>query len=233
MNRLIIAIGILLLGLLFLLLNGADGKVAGLTGDQIANLVYLLPMIALMGAGILAARRNWSQSARNFLIWLVIILVLATLSLFRQDALRIGERLMAGLMPGHAVTVTNKDGSREVLLSRDISGHFSATVTVNAQLIQMLVDTGASGIVLTYEDAVQVGIIPENLTYSTRVMTANGETTVAPIDLSTVEIGPIRRWGVKGLVARRGALDQSLLGMSFLSTLSSFHMQTDELRLKD
>ena len=186
-----------------------------------------------MGAGILAARKNWSQSARNLLIWLGIILLLATLSLYRDDAKRVGARLLAGLLPGHAVTVTNADGSREVLLSRDLSGHFTAVVTINAQPLPMLVDTGASAIVLTYEDAVQVGIIPENLTYSTRVMTANGEATAAPIDLSTVEIGPIRRWGVEALVARRGALDQSLLGMSFLSTLSSFHMQTDELRLKD
>lgn len=233
MTRLLIVLAILLLGSLLLVMNASDGRIAGLTGDQIAYLVYYLPMIALMGAGIVAARKNWSQSARNFLIWLVIILALATISLFREDAKRIGARLLAGLLPGHAVTVTNKDGSHDVLLSRDLSGHFSATVTVNAQPIEMLVDTGASAVVLTYEDAVLVGIIPENLTYSTRVTTANGETTVAPIDLSTVEIGSIRRSGIKGLVARRGALTESLLGMSFLSTLSSFHMQTDELRLKD
>lgn len=233
MSRLVLALAILLIGLLLLMLNAPDGKVAGLTGDQLATLLYFLPMIALMGAGIIAARKNWSQSIRNFLVWLVIILAIATLSLFREDAKRVGARLIAGLLPGHAVTVSNKDGTREVLLSRDLSGHFSATVTVNAQPIQMLVDTGASAVVLTYEDAVQVGIIPENLTYSTRVTTANGEATVAPIDLSTVEIGPIRRWGIKALVARRGALDESLLGMSFLTTLSSFHMQTDELRLKD
>ena len=97
MTRLLIVLAILLLGSLLLVMNASDGRIAGLTGDQIAYLVYYLPMIALMGAGIVAARKNWSQSARNFLIWLVIILALATISLFREDAKRIGARLLGEL----------------------------------------------------------------------------------------------------------------------------------------
>ena len=136
-------------------------------------------------------------------------------------------------MPGHAVTIVNSKGDKVVLLSRDMSGHFIATVTVNNQPVPMMIDTGASVVTLTYEDAVLAGIIPENLAYTKRVQTANGEALAAPIDLTLVQLGPITRVNVPALVTRRGAMDQSLLGMSFLSTLSSLHMRADELRLKD
>ncbi|MBB4064538.1 retropepsin-like aspartic protease family protein [Gellertiella hungarica] len=233
MTRAGLALALLAAGLLILLMKAPDSRLMGLSEQQLGQLVYLLPILTMLAAGILASRRNWGQSARHLSIWLAIILVLAGASLFREDMKRAGARMLAGLLPGRAITVTGEDGSREVILSRGLSGHFTAVVTVNAQDIPMLVDTGASTVTLTYEDAVAVGIIPENLVYSTRVLTANGEATAAPIDLSMVDLGPIRRQNIPALVTRRGAMDQSLLGMSFLSTLSSFHMQTDELRLKD
>jgi len=65
------------------------------------------------------------------------------------------------------------------------------------------------------------------------VMTANGRTRAAPVTLDRVAIGPIVRTGVAASVAEDGKLDQSLLGMSFLETLGSMQMQTDELRLRD
>ncbi len=233
MKRTGLALALLMVGLGVLLLKSPGTRLMGLTEDQLGQLAYFLPLVTLFSAGILASRRSWGQSARHLLIWLGIMLALAGLSLYREDMKRFAARLAAGLMPGRAITITAEDGRREVLLSRDMSGHFTPMVEVNAQDIPMLVDTGASTVVLTYEDAVTVGIIPENLVYSTRILTANGEAVAAPIALTTVAIGPIRRENIPALVTRRGALDQSLLGMSFLTSLSSFHMQTDELRLKD
>jgi aspartyl protease family protein len=88
-------------------------------------------------------------------------------------------------------------------------------------------------VALSRYDAERVGIIPENLTYSMSVMTANGRARAAPVTLSEVAIGPIVRNNVNASVAEDGKLDQSLLGMSFLSTLGSLQMQTDELRMRD
>lgn len=227
------ALAILLVGLAVLLLKSPETKLMGLNDDQLGQLVYLTPIATLLAAGILASRRNWGQSARQLMIWFALILVIAGLSLYREDMKRFGARLLAGLVPGRAVAVTASDGTREVLLSKDMSGHFTVVASINSQDIPMLIDTGASSITLSYEDAVAVGIIPENLAYTTRVLTANGEAVAAPIALTTVAIGPIRRDNIQALVTRPGALDQSLLGMSFLSTLSSFHMQTDQLTLKD
>ncbi|MNL80216.1 hypothetical protein D3C87_2070100 [compost metagenome] len=64
-------------------------------------------------------------------------------------------------------------------------------------------------------------------------MTANGRAQAAPVMLQEISIGPITRRNIGATVAAKGKLDQSLLGMSFLSTLEMLQMRTDELRLRD
>ncbi|CAN7310224.1 TIGR02281 family clan AA aspartic protease [Rhizobium rhizogenes] len=233
MNRLNIALAIIGIGLAFLLFNNNSGTTFGLPNDDFARIVYLLPLSLMMAAGIWASRQTVSQSLRNLLIWLVIIMALATAYVYRRDAQDVGGRLFAGLVPGHAVVVTTSEGGQEVILHKLSNGHFQAQVMINGQPIDMLVDTGASSIALSREDAERVGIIPENLTYSMTMITANGRARAAPVELGAVAIGPIVRRDVEATVAEEGKLDQSLLGMSFLETLGSMQMQTDELRLRD
>jgi len=233
MNRLNVALAIIGIGLALLVFNNNGGTTFGMDNDDFAGVVYLVPLALIMSAGIWASRHTASQSLRNLLIWLVVIMALATAYIYRRDAQQVGDRLMAGLLPGHAVVVTTSEGGQEVILHKLLNGHFEAQVMINGQPIDMLVDTGASVIALSQKDAERVGIIPENLTYSMTVITANGRARAAPVELGSVAIGPILRRDVKATVAEEGKLDQSLLGMSFLETLGSMQMQTDELRLRD
>ena len=96
----------------------------------------------------------------------------------------------------------------------------------------MIVDTGASTIVLTPEDAKSAGIDIDGLTYRVPVITANGRTVAARVRLNEVAIGPLDRKQVDALVAQPGALTQSLLGMSFLSRLRSYEFSGDFLTLR-
>ena len=233
MNRLTVVLAVLAAGLALLVFTDDNSRIMGLEKDEFGRFVYLMPIVLMLGTGILVSRRNLTDSLRQMLIWLVIILGVATAYLYRYDAQNVGYRLLGGLMPGRAVVVTDRDGDQEVVLYKAMNGHFEANASVNGQTINMLVDTGASMIALTQEDAVAAGIIPENLTYSVTVMTANGVATAAPVTLSEISIGPITRRNVPATVAEPGRLDQSLLGMSFLGTLSSLQMQTDELRLRN
>ncbi|MDI7864896.1 TIGR02281 family clan AA aspartic protease [Rhizobiaceae bacterium n13] len=233
MNRLTIVWIILGVGLALLLFNHDDGRTLGLDNDDFGRVVYLMPLAALLGAGVLASRRNLGENLRNLALWVVIILAIATAYLYRNDVGSIGSRLIAGLVPGRAMVVTGGDGDQEVVLYKSMNGHFNVDTRVNGQDIDMLVDTGASMVVLSHRDAERIGIIPENLTYSMRVSTANGTASAAPVRLSSVAIGPIVRRNVTAAVAEQGRLDQSLLGMSFLQTLSSLQMQPDELRLRN
>jgi aspartyl protease family protein len=96
----------------------------------------------------------------------------------------------------------------------------------------MIVDTGASTIVLRPEDAKKAGIDVSRLTYRVPVLTANGRTIAARVRLDEVAIGPLDRQKVDALVAQPGALTQSLLGMSFLSRLRSYEFSGDFLTLR-
>jgi aspartyl protease family protein len=233
MNGLTFVLLVLGAGLALLVFNHDSGRTFGIDNNDFGQLIYLVPIAGLLGAGILAGRRgNMSEVLRNLAIWLVIIMGLVAAYLYRGDASQFAGRMMAGLMPGRAIVVTGRDG-QEVIIQKALGGHFQADVAVDGKTIPMLVDTGASSVVLSFDDAKTIGIDTDGLAYTIPVMTANGRAMAAPVRLDEIAIGPISRRNVRAMVAEDGRLDESLLGMSFLSTLSSLNMQTDELRLRD
>ena len=93
--------------------------------------------------------------------------------------------------------------------------------------------TGASAVVLTQSDAERIGLATDALDYSVPVSTANGTGRAATVTLDRVEVGGIVRNNIRAFVAERGALDGSLLGMTFLSTLSRYSVTGDKLELAD
>lgn len=231
--RLGFVFGILGFGLAVLIYNSESGRSFGMDNDDFGRMIMLLPLVALFSAGIFASRRHMSESLRYLSWWVLIGLALVTGYLYRGDLQGVGDRLTAGLMPGRAVISQTSDGSAEVILHKSRGAHFNANVAVNGLDINMLVDTGASSIALSYEDAMRIGIDPSTLRFSQTILTANGEARGAPVRLSQVAIGPIIRTDVRAIVSEEGRLGQSLLGMTFLGTLSSLTIQTDELRLRD
>ena len=141
--------------------------------------------------------------------------------------------LTGGLVPGSPVSVQTTDGVERIELSKSVDGHFAARMELNGQITSLLVDTGASVIVLTSSDAERIGIDTDGLAYTAIVSTANGRTTAARTTLQSVKIGPISRRNVNAMVAQPGALEQSLLGMNFLSSLTAFEFRGDRLYLTD
>jgi len=233
MSRLTIVLGVIGIGLALLVFNHDSGTTFGMSNDDFGRAVYLLPFLFVLSAGVWAGRHRFGENVRNLAIWLLILLVLATAYVYRRDARDVGNRLLAGLMPGRAFVVTTSEGGQEIVLHKLQNGHFEADVRINGHKINMLVDTGASLIALSRADALHAGLATGNLNYSMTVATANGRAQAAPVSLDSVSIGPIVRHDISGAIAEDGKLDQSLLGMSFLETLGSMQMQTDELRLRD
>ncbi|PYE44786.1 aspartyl protease family protein [Rhizobium sp. PP-F2F-G20b] len=232
MNRLTVALGILGLGLVLLLFNHDSGRTLGLGNDSFASLIAMTALLTVFAAGIWRSR-TLSDSVRQFALWVLIFLAVVTAYLYRGELESYWARLSGGLMPGRAAVFTDNEGYQEVVLHKVMNGHFEANVTIDGASVQMLVDTGASTIALSYADAKNLGLDPASLAYTQRLMTANGEARGAPVTLAEVAIGPIIRTDVRATVAEDGKLDQSLLGMSFLSTLDMMQMKTDELRLRD
>ena len=118
-------------------------------------------------------------------------------------------------------------------LKADSSGHYFAEADINGTTIPVLIDTGASGVALSYEDAEKVGLRPHGLEYDTPINTANGVVKAARVRLRRVEVDNVRVRDVEGVVLPEGALKGSLLGMSFLGRLSSFRIENGVLYLKD
>ncbi|MBC8013829.1 MAG: TIGR02281 family clan AA aspartic protease [Methyloceanibacter sp.] len=217
-----------------LLVSNESGMIAGLDSNTFGYVALLVALAVFVGGGMLGTYRGRAGAmARDAVTWLALGLGLVTLYAYKEELMPIAARVVGELMPGSAMTVEQSTGGvTEVRIRRRLDGHFTATAKVNGTPISMIVDTGASTIVLRPEDAKKAGIDVSRLTYRVPVLTANGRTVAARVRLNEVAIGPLDRQKVDALVAQPGALTQSLLGMSFLSRLRSYEFSGDFLSLR-
>ena len=228
-----LALFILALAAMLLVANDS-GTIAGLDSDMFGYVALLVAIAVFVGGGMLGSYRGRAGAMmRDAVTWLALGLGLVTIYAYKDDLMPIAARVVGELVPGTAMTVEQSSGGlTEVRIRRRLDGHFTAKVRVNGKPISMIVDTGASSIVLRPEDAEKAGIDTKALTYRVPVLTANGRAMAARIRLDKVAIGPLDRKGVDALVAQPGALTQSLLGMSFLSRLRSYEFSGDFLTLR-
>ncbi len=228
----------LLLGLaalalvVFLVLFALDSGIA-VAGTDLPRLVGLLAILLFVAAGIAGRQLRTWHVLRAIVGWAAIILVLAGLYASRDELAGFAGRLLGALVPGVPVSgrLSGEADPDSVVIHRAGDGHFAVRTTVDDVPVVMLVDTGASFVTLSSEDAQRLGIDPASLSYIVPIRTANGTMTAASIVLDRLSVGSIERQNVRALVAPRGSLDQSLLGMSFLDALRSYAISGDRLIL--
>jgi aspartyl protease family protein len=223
---------ILLIGLgaalLLLVVRHDEGTVAGLSTHDFASLAMKIAVLVFVGGAVLALFRDrFSEALEAALFWVVLALVLAVGYTYRHDLREIGDRLLAELVPGRAVS-----HGRTVEIARARAGDFQVATQVNGAKISMVLDTGASAVVLTQEAAKAAGLPLEVLTYTVNVDTANGRTRAAPVTLDRIAVGSVIERAVPALIAQPGQLRTSLLGMSFLNRLESWEVRADKLMLR-
>jgi aspartyl protease family protein len=228
-----LALFILALAAMLLLANDS-GTIAGVDSDTFGYVALMVALAVFVGGGVLWRYRGRAgPMLRDAVTWAALGLGLVTLYAYKDTLVPIAGRVAGELLPGSAMTVEESTGGvTEVRIRKRLDGHFNATVKVNGKPISMIVDTGASSIVLRPEDAEKAGIDPSTLTYRVPVLTANGRAMAARVRLNKVAIGPLDRDKVDALVTQPGALTQSLLGMSFLSRLRSYEFSGDFLSLR-
>jgi aspartyl protease family protein len=112
-------------------------------------------------------------------------------------------------------------------------GHFLTQAQIDGRSIDVMVDTGASLVALTYEDAKSVGLFIKPSDFTSVAQTANGSTRVAPVTISRISIGEITVRNVPAVVSARGASERTLLGMSFLKRLTRVEMRAGMLVLQE
>lgn len=215
-------------GLLILVISHDRGAVGGLTTDQFGSLVFWVALLLFIGsATITVFRGRLSEALEAALFWIVVAVLLATAYTYRHELKAVSNRVLAEVLPGqaavrgHVVEIAGRRG-----------GEFHVRTQVNGASVPMVLDTGASAVVLTHEAAKLAGLPLEVLSYSVTVETANGRTRAAAITLDRVAVGGIVERQVPALVAQPGQLKTSLLGMSFLSRLESWEVRGDRLVLR-
>jgi aspartyl protease family protein len=123
-------------------------------------------------------------------------------------------------------------GTGSVIVPRDQFGHFRTEGRIDGRPIAFLIDTGATIIALTADDAAALGIHPGISEYTVMLKTANGIARAAPTTLDMVEVGDVMVRDVPAVVMPDGALSENLLGMSFLSRLRHFEYSEGKMVLE-
>ena len=121
--------------------------------------------------------------------------------------------------------------ARAVQIPRTQSGEFALKARINGVSAPMVIDTGATSVVLTYETAKAAGLPLELLEYDVDVETAGGNTRAARLTLDRLAIGKLVERSVPALVVPQGQMKTNLLGMSFLDRLESWDVHADRLML--
>ena len=221
---LLIAIG------LALLISADAGGLVGLSQAQTAQLIPLLVILIVFAGGLFTRRRKASELVSSVLLWVGIVGVAALAYTYRDELTGMAARVAGEFRPGVAI-VDAENGS--ATFRRGVGGHFEINATVNGHTTPMIFDTGASAVVLTIADAEAAGIDTDGLAFTIPVSTANGTGRAARVRLDRLEVGGIVRERVVAFVAESGALDMSLLGMTFLETLSRYSVTQNSLELVD
>lgn len=219
-------------GLILLLLSDRGGNSFG-GSDELGRTLYLGIWGAVIAAGILGSGMRFGYVARSLALWLLVVLLFVAGYQYRYELQDFASRVTAGLVPGSPLSIREGDGGNTVMLDKASNGHFEARISVNGAPVHTIVDTGATTTVLTVADARAAGYDTESLNYTITVSTANGMARAARVTADEISLGTISRRNVPVLVADSGMLDQSLLGMNFIGTLSGFDVRGDRMILRD
>ena len=220
---------------LILIAGGVAGIVAlaasassgALDSWDVARGLPMAIILLLMVARLSVSTRPLGPMARQLAVFLAFGAVLVVGYSYKDDLDGVFGRAMGTIVPSRGVRIA----PGMMRFTADESGQFAIDATVNGVAVHFLMDTGASGIALSRRDAGRLGIDPRDLRYSGIFSTANGMTRAAPVTLKSIEIGPLSADNVRAWV-NEGDLDQSLLGMSYLSTLGRIEIKGDTLILE-
>ncbi len=126
--------------------------------------------------------------------------------------------------------LAESDGA--VTLQADADGHFRVDATIGGRRVPMLVDTGATVVALSFEQGEALGLVSGGDRFDARVTTANGGVGAKRVVLRDVRVGSVKVLDVAAVVLTRGAMNENLLGMSFLGRLRRVETARDRLTLE-
>jgi aspartyl protease family protein len=216
------------LSLAALIASSDQDAITNLLRHDVGSLAIKIVLMVFVGAALLVFFRDrLSKAIEAGLFWVLIGMLLVVGYSYRFELRDAADRVIAELLPGHVAS-----HGRNVEVVRGQGGDFSVAAQINGKKIPMVLDTGATSVVLTQEAAKAAGLPIEVLNYTVNIDTANGRTRAAAVTLDRVAVGGLTERAVPALVVQPGHLKNNLLGMSFLNRLESWEVRGDRLRMR-
>lgn len=206
-------------------LLGSCTSIPSMGSQETPYLIYLFLIISLLASSlILRYRNNFPTLLKHAGIWFVIIIVITLLYQLQFSFSGSHKTLIGAFSP--STPVSNSDHS--VTIHRSNDGHFYVTAKINNYPIRFVVDTGATDIVLSIDDAKRLGIYHKDLKFNKPYHTANGMVFGASVKLDKLEVGPIIIYNSRASI-NKTPLQTSLLGMEFLSQLERYEVSKNTM----
>ena len=194
-------------------------------GDQAVHFIYLIGVLLLVGSAFAVRRVPLAQGLKMFIGWVLIFGAAFIVFTLKDEFMALGNRLLLETRGGVEQTAPG-----EIRIRQASDGHFWVTAEVNGEPVRFLIDSGATTTSLSREAAERVGIVPSS-GFQAMVRTANGVVMVDRGRAETIRIGPISRRDV-GVHVSDAFGDMNVIGMNFLSTLSSWSVEGRSLVLR-
>ena len=152
--------------------SGDHDAIAKLLRHDMSGLVLKIAVVVFAGGLVLVVfREKLTKALEAMLFWAVVGLLLVVGYTYRFELRDASDRVIAELIPGHVV-----GHGRNVEVVRGRDGDFAVSAHINGAHVPMVLDSGASSVVLTQDAAKAAGLPLEVLDYSVKVETANGRT---------------------------------------------------------
>lgn len=189
-------------------------------GDTFGRLAYLILLVLAIGGWFFSQnRQSLNKTLQQIVLWVFLFLGVIAIYGLKDD------------ISWQTLGVARVEQQGEtVVLRRSSDGHYYAPLRVNGNVITFVVDTGATDIVLSKEDARTAGIVIDDLVFFGRARTANGTVETAPVRLDSLALGEHVATNISASV-NGGEMSGSLLGMSYLNRFSKIEIVGNELRL--
>lgn len=188
-------------------------------GFELGRLAYLVLLLLAIGSYYVAqGRSNLGRNAQYAVVWgLLFVGVVAVFGLWNdmQDDLAPRQRVI---------------GEQVIEVPRSFDGHYYLRLHLNGKSVEFVVDTGASDVVLSRQDAERIGLDLNALEFSGVASTANGMVRTARANVAEFRIGKITDRDVDVSV-NDGEMEGSLLGMTYLQRFEKIEISENKLRL--
>jgi aspartyl protease family protein len=193
--------------------------------DRTMQLIYLCVILAVLTGGLAARLQGRPGTTLAHLgTWGVIFAALILIYSYRDQFGVLGDRFAAELVPARGT----ETGPASIAYSAEADGHYHVYGAIDGSSVRFLVDSGATDIVLSPDDARMLGLQPEYLDYTMEAQTANGTVRGAPIRVKTLKVGPIVMHDIPATV-NEAEMPVTLLGMEFLRRLKSWGVKNGRL----